>query len=116
MGLPGRQRTPGALNFYGTGDRRSTTRQRTSTVLFAGHAAVFVANAAAYEQSVELAAQMRRAMASRAVIEQAEGIVMVNDGCTPAEAFNTLVAMSTRADVKLREVAQRLVDEARKRR
>jgi AmiR/NasT family two-component response regulator len=54
---------------------------------------------------------MQQAMASRAVIEQAKGILMRDRGCTPDEAFEVLVTLSQTAHMKLREVASRLVDE-----
>jgi AmiR/NasT family two-component response regulator len=78
---------------------------------FAGHAAVAVANAHLYETTAALADQMKQAMATRAVIEQAKGIIMRDRGCTADDAFDALVKLSQEAHVKLREVAQRLVDQ-----
>jgi AmiR/NasT family two-component response regulator len=49
-------------------------------------------------------------MASRAVIEQAKGIIMASRQCTAAQAFDILRDTSSRHNVKLREIAQRLVD------
>lgn len=116
VGLTGPQRSIGALNFYSAGDQPFDDEARMTATVFAGHVSALVANAAAYEDSVEHAAQMDRAMASRAVIEQAKGIVMANEGCTPEDAFTSLVAMASRSNVKLRDVAQRLVDEVQNRR
>nr|WP_319802109.1 GAF and ANTAR domain-containing protein [Actinoplanes cyaneus] len=116
VGLPGPQWIIGALNFYGTGDRPFDDEVRAAATLFATRAAVLVANAATYEDSVELTADLEQAMASRAVIEQAKGIVMADKGCTPDEAFRVLATISSRSNVKLREVAQRLVDQAQHRR
>lgn len=48
---------------------------------------------------------LRRAMASRAVIEQAKGMLVERHRCTPDEAFEVLVAKSQRTDRKLREIA-----------
>lgn len=50
-------------------------------------------------------AQLREALASQPVIEQAKGMVMLLRGCTAAEAFGVLVAVSQQSNVKLRDVA-----------
>ncbi|EOD57202.1 ANTAR domain-containing protein [Amycolatopsis vancoresmycina] len=50
-------------------------------------------------------AQLREALSSRAVIEQAKGMVMLVRGCSAAEAFAVLVAVSQQSNVKLRDVA-----------
>jgi uncharacterized protein YwlG (UPF0340 family) len=48
-------------------------------------------------------------MASRAVIEQAKGIVIATKACDPAAAFALLVEQSQAENRKLREVAAELV-------
>jgi transcriptional regulator with GAF, ATPase, and Fis domain len=58
-----------------------------------------------------LARQLNAALESRAVIEQAKGLVMAHARCQADEAFRALVEMSNRANVKLRTVAQQLVDQ-----
>jgi AmiR/NasT family two-component response regulator len=55
---------------------------------------------------------MQAAMRSRAVIEQAKGILMGRQRCTAGEAFATLGKMSQDSDCELREVAEALVAEA----
>ena len=54
---------------------------------------------------------MAEAMRSRAVIEQAKGILMADERIDDEEAFERLVALSQHANVKVRDVARRLVDE-----
>ncbi|WP_103350745.1 ANTAR domain-containing protein [Amycolatopsis sp. CA-128772] len=49
--------------------------------------------------------QLREALSSRAVIEQAKGMVMLVRGCSAREAFAVLVAVSQQSNVKLRDVA-----------
>ncbi|OXM60870.1 ANTAR domain-containing protein [Amycolatopsis vastitatis] len=49
--------------------------------------------------------QLRAALSSQPVIEQAKGMVMLLRGCTAAEAFHALVVVSQRSNVKLRDVA-----------
>jgi len=53
--------------------------------------------------------QLRSAMASRAVIEQAKGILMAVRGLTDDQAFQALVSQSQRDNVKLRVLARRFV-------
>jgi PAS domain-containing protein len=73
-------------------------------------AVVSVLDAAAERASLrELARNLERALASRAAIEQAKGIVMAHHGGTPEEAFARLVAYSNRHNIKLRDLASLLV-------
>jgi hypothetical protein len=63
------------------------------------------------EQLSELAGEaagLQRAMASRATIEQAKGMIMFAYGCDSAVAFDLLINTSQRANIKLRELAERL--------
>ena len=54
-------------------------------------------------------ASLRRAMQSRASIEQAKGILMGERQCTPDEAFAVLRKLSSDSNVKLADVARALV-------
>jgi AmiR/NasT family two-component response regulator len=53
---------------------------------------------------------LRASIASRAVIEQAKGIVIAATGCTADEAFALLVQQSQHENRKLREIAADLVE------
>jgi len=53
--------------------------------------------------------QLERAMASRAVIDQACGMVMALAPCTSERAWDLLVGVSQRCNIKLRAVAAALV-------
>ena len=55
---------------------------------------------------------MREAMEYRAVIEQAEGIVMADRHCSEGEAFDILRRASNDTNRKMRELAEMLVTEA----
>jgi PAS domain S-box-containing protein len=55
---------------------------------------------------------MRAALTSRAVIDQAKGVVMADQRCTADEAFQHLVRLSNNTHRKVREVAQAIVDQA----
>ena len=79
---------------------------------FAGPAAVSVFNAQLLARAQEQTAQLQRALASRAVIDQAIGIMRSRSGGSAQEAFDRLVRLSQSENVKLHAVAERLVEEA----
>lgn len=54
--------------------------------------------------------QLREALESRALIEQAKGILMGRYGCDPDSAFELLGAMSRRQRRKVRHIAASLVE------
>ncbi|MER7489141.1 ANTAR domain-containing protein [Streptomyces sp. NPDC126497] len=64
------------------------------------------------ERLEQEAGQLRQALASRAVIDQAIGIVQAERRCAPDDAFQILVGISQRSNVKLREIAAALVRRA----
>jgi GAF domain-containing protein len=110
IGLPVPQRVVGALNMYSSTPRAPSEETIALAQAFASYAGVAVANAALYNHNAELADQMRTAMQSRAVIEQAKGILMARHGCDADEAFRSLSKMSQDSNRKLRDIAQTIVD------
>jgi hypothetical protein len=56
--------------------------------------------------------QLRAAMASRASIEQAKGILMLLTGCGPQLAFDLLAHISSHTHRKVRDVAQSITESA----
>ena len=80
----------------------------------ARYAAVAVRNLRQYADTAALAQQMQQAMESRAVIEQAKGIIMGDRRCSPDEAFGILAKLSQDTNRKLRDVAAALVDSAQR--
>lgn len=112
IGLPVQEKVTGALNIYATKpdafDEEATTLAQT----FAGYAAVALANVHLYDTQATLAKHMQAAMANRAVIEQAKGIIMGERRCTPDEAFAILAKLSQDTNRKLRDVASALVAKA----
>ncbi len=58
-------------------------------------------------------AQLRQALSSRTVIGQAQGMLMAFAACSADEAWQVLVEVSQRTNIKLREVATALVAAAR---
>jgi GAF domain-containing protein len=105
-----RQVTAGALNFYATDAAAFSDDVIELAQTFAGQAAVAITNAELFHATSTLAEQMQQAMASRAVIEQAKGILMRERRCSADDAFAVLVRLSQEGHQKLRDVAQRIVD------
>jgi GAF domain-containing protein len=105
--------TDGALNIYGKGSRGPfSIEAREAAASFACYASVALANAALYAGAVEEVAQMKKALASRAVIEQAKGIIMRDKRCDADEAFMVLRNASSRSNRKLRDIAAQIVQSA----
>ncbi|MGY1842098.1 ANTAR domain-containing protein [Modestobacter sp. SYSU DS0875] len=107
--LPYQGATIGALNNYAT---RTGAFAETDVALgeeVAAFVAIAVGNAEATSRALEESANMRRAMLSRAVIEQAKGILMERHKITAEQAFTLLTHASQRRNVKLRVVADELV-------
>src|SRR4051794_275909 len=99
----------GALNLYARKPDAFGSDSAAIAQIVAGHAGLASHVAAAFFGHRELADQMREAMTSRAVIEQAKGILMSTRKIGADQAFDDLVAISQHSHRKLREVAQALV-------
>lgn len=112
IGLPVHEKVTGALNVYAGKPEAFDSGAIAIGQTFAGYAAVALANAHVYTASTTLAEHMRTAMDSRAVIEQAKGIIMGDRRCTPDEAFGILTKLSRDTNRKLRDVAATLVAQA----
>lgn len=101
----------GALNLYSRTAMGFTVDDERTGTLLAGAAAIVLVNASAYWQASQLGEQLSQAMQSRAVIEQAKGILMARSPHLSADdAFDLLRKASQRENVKLRDIAQRIVD------
>lgn len=78
--------------------------------LFTTAASAAIDNAHRWQRSRDHIAHLETALVSRAVIDQAKGVLMAVHSCTADEAFAMLVQDSQKRNVKLREVAQGLID------
>ena len=102
----------GALNVYAHGQDVFDADAEQLGELFAGPAAVAVHNAQILSQAETLVEQLRTALSTRAVIDQAIGITMSRDGVTAEEAIASLRLVSQVRNVKLNVLAQQIVAEA----
>jgi transcriptional regulator with GAF, ATPase, and Fis domain len=112
IGLPIREKVTGALNIYATKPEAFDDDGVVLGQTFASYAAVALANAHLYDATATLAQQLQTAIESRAVIEQAKGIVMGDRRCSADEAFHILTKLSQDSNRKLRDVAAALVARA----
>ena len=102
----------GALNLYSRSVNGFEVDDAVAGV-FAAQAAVLLENARAYWAAHTLSEQLEEALKSRAVIEQAKGILIARHGYTDEEAFQHLSRESQETNTKLRDIAQRTVATAR---
>lgn len=91
----------GALNVYGADYNAFTAVSEETGLLVAAHAAVAFADA-------QQISHMEQALATRDLIGQAKGILMERFKITAQQAFVVLTTASSRANIKLREVAEQL--------
>jgi GAF domain-containing protein len=106
--------TLGALNLYSRGRDSFAGSPQETAATFARYVAVVLANAISYDTTEVLNEQLREALKSRETIGQAKGILMAQESVGADEAFDMLVRLSQRSNVKLRDVAQQLVDSTQK--
>jgi GAF domain-containing protein len=106
--LPFQGATIGALNNYALRPGAFGEPDVRLGEEVAAFVAIAVGNAEAAARATDDVANMRRAMESRAVIEQAKGILMERYKVTSEQAFTLLTHSSQRTNVKLRDVADEL--------
>jgi GAF domain-containing protein len=106
----------GAINFFARASHVFTDSDRSAAKVFSAQAGVAAANAAAFaDLQAERALLTRRledALHSRAVIDQAVGILMERERLGPEEAFQMLRSASQKLNVKLRVIAAEILESA----
>ena len=99
----------GALNLYATTPGVFGFSEQQSAEFFAGQVSAGLTVVTRQAQQVQLSEQLRDALASRAVIDQALGIVMGQNRCDHDSAFAILRTSSQHQNRKLRDVATEIV-------
>lgn len=97
------ERSLGALSLYADQAAAFSEPHERVTILLARFAALALAEA-------QRADQMHDALGSRDVIGQARGILVERHGVTADAAFSVLSRVSQAENIKLAEVARRLVE------
>ncbi|MGW6441754.1 ANTAR domain-containing response regulator [Lentzea sp. NPDC055074] len=77
--------------------------------LFTTAASATITSAQRWRHSQGKVKHLEHALESRAVIEQAKGVLMAVHTCSADDAFGMLVEQSQRSNVKLRDVATKLI-------
>lgn len=102
--------TLGALNLYARYPGAFGATDRAKGVIFSTLAGLALGGAQAHESEDRRADNLHQALATRELIGQAQGILMERERITPDQAFDILLRASQHLNVKLREVAQELID------
>jgi GAF domain-containing protein len=105
-------RVVGAINVYAHGKDVFDEHAAELGELFAKPAAVAVHNAQILADALTLTVQLRTALSTRPVIDQAIGLIRGRTGRSAEDAFTHLRVMSQTQHRKLADVAQQIVDEA----
>jgi GAF domain-containing protein len=107
--LPVDKQTIGALNLYSSQVGAFSGPARTHAEAFAGQCAAALTLTLRHSAQSQIQQQLAAALGSRSVIDQAIGILMGQQRCTAAEAFEILRQASQHRNRKLRELAAELI-------
>ena len=102
--------SPGALNLYARYPRAFGATDRAKGVIFATLSSLALSGAQTHEHEDRRAENLHTALGSRELIGQAQGILMEREHITSQQAFDILRRASQHLNIKLREVAQELVE------
>ena len=102
--------TVGVLNLYAPRPRAYDDVAQQRATVFAATATGAVALARRMAEQTQLSEDLRTALSNRSLIDQAIGILMAQSGLTARAAFEVLRRTSHTRNLKIREVATRLVE------
>jgi PAS domain S-box-containing protein len=102
--------TIGAVNVYSGRVKAFGPAGRRIGAVAAAAVAGVLQNVAERESMKTLAANLERALTSRAVIDQAKGVIMARLSVDADDAFARLVNLSSRLNVKIRDLATLIVE------
>lgn len=103
------EQTVGALSLFSRRPRQWSTEELAVSQLFADAATVFLLNAATYNKQQVVNEQLQHALDSRAVIEQAKGIIAASKGIDVERAFRDIRNHARSHHATLRSVAEAIV-------
>jgi GAF domain-containing protein len=99
----------GALNIYTDSAGEFTTDEIDNVSAFAAQASASLTLLMRHSEQVALEEQLRNALSTRAVIDQALGIIMAQQRCNSTEAFAVLRKASQDRNVKVADIASELI-------
>ena len=113
LGLPltGPTGLMGCYNLYSMWPDGFAPDTRGQLEVFAGNAAGALAVAMKLADQTQLSDDLHEALTSRAVIDQATGIIMAQQRCGAGQAFDILRRGSQNRNVKVRELAAEIVSQ-----
>ncbi len=98
------------LNLYAAAPQAFDDETLHRATLFAEEVARTVPAAVRLYEADERASQLEQALASRSAIDQAIGVLMTQNKCTPDVAFGILRRASQNRNIKLRDVATTIIE------
>ncbi len=99
------------LTLYGARPRAFDPAAVPLASLLAAVGGISLVNASQYDDSRRTASQLEEAVNARAVVDQAKGLLMNALGCDADEALARLRQLSQTRNVKVTEIARKLVEE-----
>jgi hypothetical protein len=103
------------LSLFGLRPRSIDPDQVQLAELLVAYGSALVGAVAEYGDSRRLADQLQDAASSRAIVDQAKGILMHALGCSADDALERMRQVSQRTNLRATEVAQRVIDAHAKR-
>lgn len=103
------RRPAGAVSLYGREPSAFGGASHDLALLFAAQGGTAVQNSVLYQECRRMVDNLHGALGSRAVIEQAKGILHARLGISPEEAFGLLNRRSQTTNRKVRQIAADLV-------
>jgi GAF domain-containing protein len=104
--------TVGALNVYADRVGHFDDTITATIAIMAVHIEVLLALLLQRLTQVALTDQLTEVVGRRAVVDQAIGVIMARNRCSPSVAFDLLREASNRTNTRLRTLAERLIAEA----
>ena len=106
-----RDQALGVLNLYSDTTGAFDGQECADTIAsIVSLAAVAVTGALRNYGDITLTDQLQQALSSRSAIDQAIGIILATQHCTPQQAFDVLRTASQTRNTRLAQIAQELVD------
>ena len=109
LAIDDHEQVSGALNIYARQANAFDEDARAAATGFGPYAAVAAGNLHAYQSARDMADNLQAALESRAVIDQAKGVLIERYKLTPDQAFQLLTQASMRTNRKARDIADHLV-------
>ena len=109
LAIDAEEQVSGALNLYARKPNAFDEDSRSAASAFGPYAAVAASNLYAYQRARDMADNLQTALESRAVIDQAKGVLIERYKLTPDQAFQLLARASMNANRKVRDMADHLV-------